>query len=269
LTRRGIVLPSKRYGRFNVALQEGGAGAYAPPTAVIGVIERYRERGLPVPINAETIVRAGLTTESLAARTVQALKLLDLLDDELRPTAELVALEKVPRDQFKERLAEVLRTAYADVFKFVDPATDGFERIRDRFQLYRPPTLRDRMTTLFLGLSEYAGIIPEGRTKELTGRRPVAGRTKPPRPSSTRSPKASPESSSNGSGMPAGQVPQQSTKLTAADSRTLTLRSGGTVTLTVSVNLFELSTADRNFLLKLIDEMGGYDQEVEKQPQTT
>jgi len=41
------------------------------------------------------------------------------------------------------------------------------------------------------------------------------------------------------------------------------------VTLTVSVNLFKLSTTDRDFVLKLIDEMGGYDQDAEKQPQTT
>lgn len=154
-----------------MALQEGGPGPFAPTGAVVAVIERYRDRGLPAPIDADTLVRAGLTTESLASRTVQSLKLLDLLDDALQPTADLVALGKVPSDEFKGRLAAVLRTAYADVFKFVDPTTDTYERIHDQFRPYKPPSLRDRMTTLFLGLCEYAEIIPEGRTKELTGRR--------------------------------------------------------------------------------------------------
>src|SRR6266508_4183773 len=147
-------------GGLDVTLQEGGTGAYAPTRAVVAVIERYRERGLPAPIDTDTLVRAGLTTESLAPRTVQSLKLLDLLDDAMQPTAELVALGKVPTDQFKERLAAVLRTAYADVLKFVDPATDDYERIRDQFRPYTPPSLRDRMAMLFLGLTEFAGIIP-------------------------------------------------------------------------------------------------------------
>lgn len=158
-----------------MALQEGGPGAYAPTVAIVRVIERYRDRGLPAPIDADTLVRANLTTDSLAQRTVQSLKLLDLLDDDLQPTADLVALGKVPTDQFKERLAEVLRTAYADVFKFVDPATDSYEHIHDQFRPYKPPSLRDRMTTLFLGLCEYAELIPEGRTRQLTGRRVATG----------------------------------------------------------------------------------------------
>jgi hypothetical protein len=195
-----------------VALQEGGTGAYAPVAAVVAVIERYRDRGLPAPIDADTLVRAGLTTESLAPRTVQSLKLLDLLDDAMQPTAELVALGKVPTDQFKERLAAVLRTAYADVLKFVDPATDDYERVRDQFRPYKPPSLRDRMATLFLGLIEYAGVIPEGRTKELTGRRPATGKARATRPASTRSSAKPPsESSSNGSraGTEEAEAPHQ------------------------------------------------------------
>jgi hypothetical protein len=183
-----------------VALQEGGPGAYAPTVAVVHVIERYRDRGLPAPIDADTLVRANLTTESLAPRTVQTLKLLDLLDDDLQPTGDLVALGKVPTDQFKERLAAVLRTAYADVFKFVDPATDSYEHIHDQFRPYKPPSLRDRMTTLFLGLCEYAELIPEGRTRELTGRRVATGSnttaTRTARTRSTTKPTA--ESSNDG-----------------------------------------------------------------------
>ncbi len=184
-----------------MALQEGGTGAYAPAAAIVAVIERYHDRGLPAPIDADTLVRAGLTTESLAPRTVQALKLLDLLDDAMQPTPELVAIGRVPTDQFKERLAAVLRTAYADVLKFVDPATDDYERIRDQFRPYKPPSLRDRMATLFLGLTEYAGIIPEGRTKELTGRRPGTGKARP----STRSSKTPPAPPSRDTRVGAGE----------------------------------------------------------------
>jgi hypothetical protein len=246
-----------------VALQEGSTGAYAPTAAVVAVIDRYRDRGLPAPIDPDTLVRAGLTTESLAPRTVQSLKLLDLLDDAMQPTAELVALGKVPTDQFKERLAAVLRTAYADVFKFVDPATDDYARIRDQFRPYTPPSLRDRMATLFLGLIEYAGIVPEGRTKELTGRRPATSKTKSPRPTSSRSPRTASEPSSNGSeaAVP-GPTPQSSTT-PDGDSRTLKLKSGETLTITLSGPVLLLPKEDRTFVLQIIENMEDYEDKIE------
>jgi hypothetical protein len=248
-----------------MALQPDGPGAYAPPRAVIGIIERWRERGVPTPITGDTLVRASVTTDSLAPRTLQTLRLLDLIDDSGQPTDEFMELRKVPSDQYKERLAALLRVAYADVLAHVDPTTDDYERIRDGFRVYSPPGLRDRMVTLFLGLAEYAGLISGDRAKELTGRRSSKPRSN--RPAPARTAKLQHEPSGNGLQTPAGQMPQQDVRPPAGDSRTLTLRSGGTVTLTVSVNLFELSTADRNFVLKLIDEMASYGQEAEKRPE--
>src|SRR5205823_3363705 len=147
-------------------------------------------------------VRASITTDSLAPRTLQTLKLLNLIDDDGHPTDEFVELRKVPSDQYKERLASLLRVAYADLLAHVDPTKDEYERIREGFRVYNPPGLRDRMVTLFLGLSEYAGLISEDRAKELTGRR-----SSKPRPAR---PKPQPKPSSNGSETPSGQVPQQS-----------------------------------------------------------
>jgi hypothetical protein len=243
-----------------VALQEGGPGAYAPAGSVTAFIERYRDRRLPAPIDADTIVRAGVTTKSLAPRTIHALKLLDLLDDKDQPTADLVALERVPSDQFKERFADILRTAYADVLKIADPAIDDYERIRDQFQLYNPPSLRDRMATLFLGLAEYAEMIPEGRAKELTGRRPSIGKPRTLRPASARQTKLPSVPSDNGVGTKDEGRIRQNAPGQQGDSRSLTLKSGGTVTLAVNVNLFELSKEDRTFVLGLIDQMSEYAQ---------
>jgi hypothetical protein len=181
-----------------MALQPEGPGAYGPPRAVIGIIERWRDRGLPTPITADTLVRASVTTDSLAPRTLQTLKLLDLIDDGGHPTDEFAELRKVPSDQYKERLASLLRVAYADVLAHVDPTKDEYERIRDGFRVYNPPGVRDRMVTLFLGLSEYAGLISQDRAKELTGRR--SSRTKPTRLAPARTTKPQPEPSGNGSG---------------------------------------------------------------------
>ena len=69
---------------------------------------------------------------------------------------------------------------------------------------------------------------------------------------------------------PAGKATtqgQQTVRTQVGDSRSLTLRSGGTVTLAVSVNLFDLSKEDRNFVLGLIDDMSDYDREAATKPQ--
>jgi hypothetical protein len=58
----------------------------------------------------------------------------------------------------------------------------------------------------------------------------------------------------------AARQPQQfSTELQGQVNRVM-LNSGGEVTLAVNVNLFELSTKDRVFVLKLIDIMKGYEE---------
>ena len=51
--------------------------ASATARAILDLIERYRERGLTSPINADVLARAGIPT-SLIPRTVQALQTLDL-----------------------------------------------------------------------------------------------------------------------------------------------------------------------------------------------
>jgi hypothetical protein len=44
----------------------------------------------------------------------------------------------------------------------------------------------------------------------------------------------------------------------AGDTHSVDLKSGGTVTLSVSVNLFELDREDRDYVLELVDRLKGY-----------
>lgn len=47
---------------------------------------------------------------------------------------------------------------------------------------------------------------------------------------------------------------------TEADSYTVDLQSGGRVTVSVSMNIFDLSTTDREFVIDLVDRLKGYPQ---------
>lgn len=134
---------------------------YAPASAVMEIVNRYR-RGLPSPINAETLKRAGIS-DSLTTRTIQALETLDLIDDKGVPTPVLVGLQKAPEPEFKQRLTEWLNAAYADVLGFIDPATADETAIRDAFRNYTPIGQQPRMVTLFQGLYAAAGVRTDKR----------------------------------------------------------------------------------------------------------
>jgi hypothetical protein len=135
-------------------------GPYATSSAMLEVLNRYRNRGLATPINNEVLERVGVSA-SLSPRTLAALQVLDLIDNEGRPTQTLEGLRLAPEAEYQQRLADWLKAAYAEVFQFIDPSQDDETKIRDAFRNYRPHSQQSRMVTLFTGLCTAAGLMPE------------------------------------------------------------------------------------------------------------
>jgi hypothetical protein len=135
---------------------------YAPTSAILEVVDRFRNRGLQSPIGAEVLARIGIS-ESLIPRTLQALRTLDLIDEEGKPSATLEGLHLAPETEYKKHLEAWLKSAYAPVFSFVDPTKDDETRIRDAFRGYNPAAQQARMISLFTGLCTAAGLIAEKR----------------------------------------------------------------------------------------------------------
>ena len=158
-------------------LRSGGPAPYAPPKTVLDLIANYRDRSLRVPFNAEVLMLAGVS-DGLVNRTLQALRLLDLIDEQGNPTAPLEGLKRAPSSEFKTRLEAVVRDVYGEVFQFADPTKDDTDRITDAFRVYEPAGQRSRMVTLFIGLCEAAGIITEGKKPAPSvGRAPATPRS--------------------------------------------------------------------------------------------
>ena len=140
---------------------------YAPTKAILEIIDRYRHRGLASPISADVLARAGIS-DSLISRTLQALVTLDLIDEEGHPTPTLEGIRLAPEAEYKKRLEDWLKGAYADVFSYVDPTRDDETRIRDAFRTYQPVAQQSRMVSLFQGLCVAAGLVPEKTTRQTS-----------------------------------------------------------------------------------------------------
>ncbi len=133
---------------------------YAPASALLTLIDRHRNKGLPSPIDGDVLARAGVSP-SLIARTLQALGTLDLITEDGKPSQVLEGLRLAPESEYKQRMGEWLNSAYADAIQFVDPATADETQLRDAFRSYKPVGQQTRMVSLFSGLFAAAGVGPE------------------------------------------------------------------------------------------------------------
>lgn len=154
------------------------AGPYTSPKVIIDLILRHRDRGLPQPVDAAILARAGVS-DSLIPRTLQALNALDLVAEDGRITEVFDSLRLAPQGEFQERVGDWLNAAYADVLQFADPSSDDDTKVRDAFRNYKPVGQQDRMVTLFLRLYEFAGITLPQAIKAPSRPRSQAVQDKP------------------------------------------------------------------------------------------
>lgn len=184
-----------------------------------------------------------------------ALRFLGLADDEgmasgeLRQIAEDVAVRK-------KWLRERLVSFYGEPIRKLDLAHATMQQLQEAFRASYSVTgaTSDKSISFFLGAAR-AGEIPLSPYIERNVRRR----------STTNKPRRKPK--------PPQQIVNLEGKVAAASGavgtlddgdkheRIITLRSGGTVKLSLDYNPFKLSKADRDFLFLLIDKIQGYEGE--------
>ncbi len=162
-----------------MAIETARSAPYAPVASVLAVIRRFRERGLPETLTQQELTRVGVS-EGNASRTLQALRFLDLVDDEGQRTPIFERLGRVSTADYPETLADIIRDAYHDVFTILNPGEANEIAIHDAFRHYKPQAQRERMVVLFMGLCREANLMPGGppearpRTKKPLGAKNAA-----------------------------------------------------------------------------------------------
>ncbi len=236
-----------------MAVNLAGGAPYAPFTSINEFLNRNRSGNLPTSVTPQALERMGIT-RSLRPRTMQALKLLDFITDDGQITDEIANLRRVPTPEYNPKLAEMLRSAYADVFAVVDPTGATYEQVSDAFRGFTPSGQMTRMVALFLSLLDSTGEwpnLPKSRllSKPTASGKPVLRKKPTPGPGETTEALTAPTTPT-----------RPSTGTGQEYSKTVELGgSAGTVTLSADVNPIKLKGAVRDFFYALVDQMDDYE----------
>lgn len=208
------------------------------------------------------IDRSVFSTQSGGAQAglMAALKFLGLVADDKRPTDAMVALTAADEDDRKRALAKILRDRYAPVFaiKLESATARQLQETMDRVYGTSADT-RDKAIRFLLNAAEYAGISYSRLLDKATSSAGAA-RAKRPRKTTSDLPPVG-----QASGEPEGESVQTSERKDretnaggTGTTRSVELTSGGTVTLNVSVDLFDLDEDDHKFVFDLIKKIKDY-----------
>ncbi len=184
-------------------------------------------------------------------QVIAALNTLGLRDADTGAVTKLMlALVTAQESDRKALIADLVRSLYWPVLELGTNATqaqmiEGFKEMG-----VNPGDTMRKVIAFFLNATKYGGVpvsrhwrvpaVPSsGRKRTTTGGTAAIGDD------------AAVDNDPEGSGA--------SGKRPSANVRTVELASGGTVTLSVSVDLFELSSADEEFVMGLIKEMRAYE----------
>lgn len=197
-----------------------------------------------IPNRIDKTVYPGLNP-AVVSQLLTAYKFLGLTEDNGKPTGLLQSLAVRDEAIRKQQLESIIRLRYADLFNLDLLKTTPAELSEKMEKSYGVSgDTREKAIRFFLAATVYLGIpasplllkasSANGGTRKK--RAPKARVATPPSP-----PGNDPLASNNGS------------------SRVITLASGGTLTLSASMNYLGLNPTDRKFFSDLIDRLDEYE----------
>ncbi|MEO8157407.1 MAG: DUF5343 domain-containing protein [Betaproteobacteria bacterium] len=200
-------------------------------------------QGVPNQIDRSTFpgLSGGVQSQLLAG-----LKFLGLTKDDGRPTESLHALAVADEAARKEQLKKILQERYADLFA-LDLVKTTPNQLNERMSSIYNVTgdTRGKAVRFFLSAVGYAGI----QVSRLFGSMATSNGARPKRRASAK-PRTNAVINEEEDDLPPA---------TKGPARTVNLKSGGSLTMSATVDFFSLSQDDRTFVFALIDQMDKYE----------
>ncbi len=225
---------------------------YASFLSLVNLLDWLKEIGVPAQLDRS--LWGTKFSGSVGSHLMIALRFLKLMEDET-PLPKLEELVNADEGDRKELLAELLRSAYPNVFSIdLQRATprmldEAFADIGGGAQTKR------KAVSFFINACKFADIPLSSTLKKKARNRRAGAGTKPRKETGSRS--------ASGASNEIDEVrPTEAASQPANQSlRTLELKSGGSLTLTLDVNVFDLDKCDREFVMQLVDRVQAYESE--------
>jgi hypothetical protein len=220
--------------------EQSRAPVYIPFKTFISAVD-ILEQGLPDPLDRSVWPSWSGGTQS---QTLGAFKFLGLIDEKGKVQPSLHRLVDAKGENRKAVLKEIIEERYKDAIKLGE-SNSTFQQLQDLFRQYgvESGTL-ERVTRFFLEACEYTGLkcsVHWAKAKKTL-------RHQPKKDDDAREKEKHREPlESNGE----SETPKENVQ-------TIQLKSGGTLSLSVVVDLISLSQEDREWLFKLIDQFKEY-----------
>ncbi len=239
------------------SLQEGGR-APSPPYISFLTFNNFVTwlEGEGIPLRFDRSFWHKKYSGSTGAQLMTALRFLGLLKGE-NPQPDLDKLVEAKGDERRILLAEILRKAYTTInFDALPRATPNM--LTEWFRAYglQGDTTR-KAESFFINVCKAVDVPISNALRKKARMKPARSTTGVGRGrrSKKKEPPIPPEQQTMTAG--AGISTSDGTQVSK-----VTLASGGEVTLAINVDLFQLSNEDREFVLKLVDTMKGYNKKV-------
>lgn len=238
-----------------MATTQTALGEFRPPylsfQSFLNFLDRIPSNKIPPQIDRSVL---GKSSGSTQAQLMVALKSFELIDDDLAVQDALKALIKGSEAERKDLIGDLVRHFYPEQLKLAQ-ANATFQQLRDSFvdtfDISGETVVK--AIRFFLQVLDYVEIeASQFWTAPRTSATPRRKRTGPKKAS--------------GNVSQEDEAPTQ--RHSPGSSKSITLGSGGTLTLSMTFDLFALSSDDRAFVFGLIDQMRSYEvaQEVDDAP---
>jgi hypothetical protein len=193
---------------------------------------------------------------SSGPQLITALRFLGLLQGDV-PQPALEELVNADEAERKRLITGILKNAYKSVdFSLLERATSGM--LREWMSKYPlQGTTQQKAMSFLINALKYVSFPLSPGLQKAARNKPVQSATASSSSRNARKPKVTPDPLKK-----TGQEPDNSGHQDhkyAITTRNLTLNSGGEVTLKISVNLFDLSEDDREFVMGLVDAFRDYE----------